>query len=483
MIEATTLFGKYQICRELGRGRSGTVYLAKHMELEEYRAIKRVPRSCADYKQFRKEALILKSIRHPGIPIVYDIFAGTGGDDCFYLVMEFLSGDSLFTHVSDMGHLSKAMTIRYGIQICHLVQVLHSARPTPILYLDLQPKNLLVCQDTIKLIDFDHSVHLDEAEGLTKRYGTVGCAAPEQYSGDTLDVRTDIYAIGTVLYFMLTGTYPECPPAMPRGIDYRLARVIRTCLKEEKEKRYPSVEALSKALELVQEQMKREERSSLGSGRISSLTIAVAGAERGVGTTHIAVGMTVFLRNCGYSALYEEKNDSGAVRQLASCFGVEEDERGICTVRGVPMLPCYGAAVALAPHLYPVRVLDFGTDRQSYFNENADGYVLVCGGKPWQWECTRGAVSDPGIHPGQAIIYNHFCRKLYDRLPGPVKETKCFLMPYVTNPFASEKEASTVYEAILLSLTGTKSGGILRKLSGKIRGLADRILRKKNGGP
>lgn len=482
MIEATTLFGKYQICRELGRGRSGTVYLARHMELDEYRAIKQVPKSCADYEQFKKEALILKSIRHPGIPIVYDIFAGESSHDCFYLVMEFLSGDSLFTRVSDAGPLSKAMTIRYGIQICHLVNILHSASPTPILYLDLQPKNLLVCRDTIKLIDFDHSVHLDEAETMTKRYGTVGCAAPEQYTGDTLDVRTDIYAIGTVLFYMLTGTYPEYPPILPRGTDHHLAHVIRICLNTEKEKRYQSVNELCEALERVQKQIEREERSILGSGWISSLTIAVAGAESGVGTTHIAVGMTAFLRNCGYFALYEEKNDSGAVRQMASCIGAGTDEAGICVVRGIPMLPCYGKAAALEAHSYSIRVLDFGADRQSCFKENADEYILVCGGKPWQWECTREAVSDPGIHPGQAIIYNHFCRKLYDRLPGPAKETKCFLMPYVTNPFTSEKEANAVYEEIFLSVTGKCPGGILGKLFGKIRSLAVRVFRRKSGG-
>ena len=61
------------MCRILGRGRSGTVYLARHMELEEYRAIKQVAKTCTDYSQFRKEALILKTIRHPGIPIVYDL--------------------------------------------------------------------------------------------------------------------------------------------------------------------------------------------------------------------------------------------------------------------------------------------------------------------------------------------------------------------------------------------------------------------------
>lgn len=468
-IKATTLFGKYQICRELGRGRSGIVYLAKHIELEEYRAIKRVSRSCADYEQFKKEALILKCIRHPGIPIVYDIFVSEE-ENCFYLVMEFLSGNSLFVHVSDVGHLSKAMTIRYGIQICHLVNILHSASPTPILYLDLQPKNLLVCDDTIKLIDFDHSVLESEAGNLTKRYGTVGCAAPEQYTGELLDVRTDIYAIGTVLYYMLTGTYPESSEVKTgEYIDRSMAKIIQVCLNTEKEKRYQSVKEVCQALEEEERQMNRRRQSILGSGQRSSLLIAVAGAGAGVGTTHIAVGMTAFLRACGFSAVYEERNSSGAVLQMASCMGKEADESGLYLIRGVPMLPQYETAVVLKTHSYFVRIVDFGTDWQSCFNEHADGRVLVCGGKPWQWKCTRDAVSDPGIRPGQAIIYNHFCRQLWNKLPGPAKKTSCFLMPYDRNPFEPEKETRAVYKQIFQTLTGKKTEGILRKLFEKIK--------------
>lgn len=119
--ENTILFGKYQLCRILGRGRSGTVYLAKHKDLEEYRAIKQVAKACVDAGQFRKEALILKCIRHPGIPVVYDL---EEDEDFCYLIEEFLEGDSLYALVSDMGHFSKAMTVRYGIQICHLVNIL-----------------------------------------------------------------------------------------------------------------------------------------------------------------------------------------------------------------------------------------------------------------------------------------------------------------------------------------------------------------------
>lgn len=70
---SAVLFEKYRICGILGTGRAGTVFLAVHLGLEEYRAIKRVPKSFLGYDHFRKEALVLKELRYPGIPIVYEL--------------------------------------------------------------------------------------------------------------------------------------------------------------------------------------------------------------------------------------------------------------------------------------------------------------------------------------------------------------------------------------------------------------------------
>ena len=133
-----------------------------------------------DYERFKKEALILKRLRHPGIPIVYDL-----EEEAFqsYLIEEFLEGDSFYDLIREKGHLNQDTVIRYGIQICDLVQYLHSAEQIPILYLDLQPKNLLVCHEQVKLLDFDHADFLDGANREPVRFGTPGYAAPEQ-SGD-----------------------------------------------------------------------------------------------------------------------------------------------------------------------------------------------------------------------------------------------------------------------------------------------------------
>lgn len=468
-IEDTTLFGKYQLCRVLGRGRSGTVYLAKHIDLEEYRAIKQVPKACVGYEQFRREALILKSIRHPGIPVVYDL---EEDEEFSYLIEEFLEGDSLYALVSDMGHFSKAMTVRYGIQICRLVSILHSSRPIPILYLDLQPKNLLVCHDTVKLVDFDHAVHLDEAEHLTKRYGTIGCAAPEQYTGEILDERTDIYAIGAVLYYMLTGTFPDGSPVYRRELIGRdLADVIRRCLDRDPKLRYESADRLCEELERIQEKMAEKRQGVFRNDHLSSLTIAVAGAAPGAGATHVAIGLAMYLRRCGLSVLYEEKNGSGAVRQFASCAGAVCDRYGIYRICGLPMLPSYGEAVKLEPHPFGIVVQDCGVLSPSFSQTPADGYLLVCGAKPWQWEMARDAVSISGALSETAVIYNHFCRQLKMRLPCPAREANCFLMPQCSNPFASAKQMQKFYHEVFLTLTGQRTGGIVRRLYGVIERL------------
>lgn len=472
-VTGTTLFGKYELRRVLGRGKSGTVYLAWHKDLEEYRAIKQVPKACSDYDQFRKEALILKNIRHPGIPVVYDLEE----DEQFsYLIEEFLEGDSLYALVSGTGHLSRAMTIRYGIQICRLVTILHSAKPIPVLYLDLQPKNLLVCHDTVKLVDFDHAVHVNEAEYLKKRYGTVGFAAPEQYTKAALDERTDIYAIGAVLYYMLTGTFPGKHPKYPKEqIDRPMEKIIRTCLHQEPHRRYESAVRLCEALEGLGNKNRVETQCGFWENKISSLVIAVAGSAAGVGTTHTAIGLAVWLRHCGLPALYEEKNDSQAALQLMSCTGASSDRCGIARVRGLPVLAAFGSAVRLDPHPYGVIVKDCGVAGEAFGEENADIHLLVCGSRPWEWKRSQEAANAQKNVPGLMIVYSHWCKSVRSRLSVPAKEIPCFLLPCGTDPWKADKRTGKVYNAILREAVGEKPEGMVRRWLGNRIGYREKL--------
>ena len=234
----TVLFGKYQLCRILGTGRLGTVFLAVHLGLSEYRAIKRVPKSFLEYDQFRREALILKELRHPGIPIVYDV---EEDENYSYLIEEYLEGESLYDLVKSQGYLPQRLVIHYGIQLTDIMNYLHLAGTTPLLYLDLQPRNLLVCHGSVKLIDFDHAAFTDEANAAADRYGTVGCAAPEQYEKNgKLDERTDLYAIGVILHYLYTGAFPAVPYEPVPAMKPELAAIIRTCLEEKRGRRFSS---------------------------------------------------------------------------------------------------------------------------------------------------------------------------------------------------------------------------------------------------
>lgn len=428
-----------------------------HKDLEEYRAIKRVPKSGPGSAQFRQEAYILKNLRHPGIPIVYDL---EEDEEFSYLIEEFLEGDSLFALISDLGHFSTAMTIRYGIQICHLVNYLHFAKPYPILYLDLQPKNLLLCNGMVKLVDFDHAVHLTQAEQLTQRYGTVGCAAPEQYTTETLDERTDIYAIGAVLYYMLTGCFPGTLPAYPKDlICPELARVIKTCLQTNKNWRYRSVDELCRQLEQIQ----RKEKGVFKYDNKTSLTIAVAGTGPGTGTTHIAVGLASYLTRQGIMALYEEKNDSGSICRLASCCRARMDQYGIYRIYGQPMLPYYGAAVKQQPHPWKLVICDYGAGWNRPDISDAGLILLVGDGKPWNAEREQDAFLRLGSLPGLSVIYNHFCPRLSVKPHGLAHRTSIFFMPYFTNPFKGTKQSDLCFREILTDRIVYKRGGRLRK--------------------
>lgn len=444
----TILFGKYRLCRVLGCGRSGTVFLARHMELDEYRAIKRVPKTFVNYELFRKEALILKGIRDQAIPIVYDL---AEDEQYSYLIEEYLEGDSLYALIRESGHCSSAMTIRYGIQICHLVHIMHSTMPTPVLYLDLQPKNLLLYKNTIKLIDFDHAVYADEAERLAERYGTAGCAAPEQYTGDVLDGRTDIYAIGAVLHYMLTGHFPG-EPVRPEQVklsgitERRLMRLIRKWLQKEKDRRFQTAEELEQALQKLWEQSENGVFQYGAKCMEESLVIAVAGSRHGVGTTHIAMGLAAYLQKCGMSAVYEEFNESGAVRQLAECRGARADSCGVFRIWKTPMLPCYGEAVEWKPSGYRIRILDCGADPGLLTQENADGYLLICGGKPWEWENSEEAAELCASVRGLNVIYNLFCGSLSFRQKQPCAEG--LRMPYFEDPFTGGRKSDCVYRLL-----------------------------------
>ena len=142
------MFGKYRVLSTLGTGNSSTVYLAEHIRLNVYRAIKCIPKDTSLVSSPSSEATLLKNLNHPGIPIIYDI---EEDEHFFYIIEEFIQGQSIDTFVSYQ-KISHELLIKFCIQLCDILDYLHHLMPYPILYQDLKTACPSVSHLTIKNI-------------------------------------------------------------------------------------------------------------------------------------------------------------------------------------------------------------------------------------------------------------------------------------------------------------------------------------------
>src|SRR5699024_467062 len=130
------------------------VFLAEHIKLKDLRAIKRIRKDHILHGNLLKEAYILKNLRHSCIPIIYDF---EEDDHYSYIIEQYIKGQSLQQFLGQwVGKVKESTIVEIGIQICDLLQYLYSLE-NPILYLDLQPNNIIISEEKVKLIDFGAS--------------------------------------------------------------------------------------------------------------------------------------------------------------------------------------------------------------------------------------------------------------------------------------------------------------------------------------
>lgn len=491
--EDTVLFGKYQIAGTLGTGRNGTVLLAVHLGLREYRAIKRV-RKEQQPGAFLREAEILKSLRDPGIPVIYDL---EEDQNYFYIIEEYLEGHSLSALIRERGSLTRAEIAAYGSELCRILVYLHSLKPNPILHLDLQPKNLMICGGALKLIDFDQAVFSAGKEDKALRFGTPGFAAPELYRNETPDERADIYAIGALLFYMGTGRSPEGEHSVKNaGFDGRLEAVIEQCLSPQKEKRFQTAKELKEALCALRTEVFNENQMPL-------LTIAVAGSRPGTGTTLAALALSAFLNVHAGPCLYEERNSSGAALSLGLAIGKRPDRRGIFQAGMVPVKPLFGKNVHPDENSFSIRVLDLGAlgnrslreilqDDQGAFH--AQLFLLVCGGRPWELSDCQRAVrkllreswtqQEPWgpQKSSMKILVNRREAAGKILLPEEARDCAVEFLPWMEEPLSGREEAAEEAFYSLLSGTEAEQWLLKREQRGRrhrVRGLL-RLLKGRN---
>jgi WD40 repeat protein len=211
---------RYLIISQVGRGGMGAVYKAEDTKLgSRLVAIKEMSQSNLGPREiaivtnaFKQEAHTLASLQHPNLPSIHDYFNQNGR---FYLVMSFIEGETLehYMETTNKGYLTIKEVLEIGIQLCTVLDFLHSRQP-PIIFRDLKPSNIMRSPNGhIYLIDFGIVRHFKQGQTRdTKALGTLGYAAPEQYGKGQTSPRADIYGLGATLHYLLSGNDPINTP-------------------------------------------------------------------------------------------------------------------------------------------------------------------------------------------------------------------------------------------------------------------------------
>jgi len=272
-----TLVERYRIERPIGSGGMGMVFLAEHVVIHKTVAIKVLhSRNKAEIERFLHEARAASRIRHENIVDITDF--GITKDGLAFLVMEFLDGEDLATTSEREGALPWHRAVRIALQICRALEAAHAQG---VIHRDMKPENCFRIQrgdnaDYIKVLDFGIAKIIDEnydpdqpsstASGLL---GTPEYVAPELVRGLLPDARVDIYAVGVILYRLLTGKVPflgdnfmatltahlmEPPKPMKQAapevsVPAELEAVVVRALAKDRDHRYATISEMIAALD------------------------------------------------------------------------------------------------------------------------------------------------------------------------------------------------------------------------------------------
>jgi len=272
--------GRYRILAKLGEGGMGAVYRAEQLSLKRTVALKVLKAELSAepglVRRFNAEAELAAKLNHPNTVTLYDF--GQDADGSLFIAMEYLEGRSLRELLMKEGPLPPARALAITDQVC---ASLSDAHGRGIVHRDLKPDNVMLVQigkrsDVVRVLDFGIAKLRDEQGDITAMpmtragdlLGTPQYMAPEQIRGEKVDARTDVYALGAMLYEMVTGRLPfegpslmailskhltelPVPPQVRRadlGIPVALGQVIMDALQKDPQHRPPTMEVFSERL-------------------------------------------------------------------------------------------------------------------------------------------------------------------------------------------------------------------------------------------
>ncbi len=272
--------GNYLVIQKLGEGGMGAVYLAEHPKIGKKVALKVLHAEFSSNeevtKRFFNEARAVNDIGHPNIVDIIDygvIQAGNGKQQLVYFIMEYLAGGTLSQLIRTDAPLPPDRALSIAMQVADALAASHR---TGIVHRDLKPDNIILLnrgrdRDFVKLLDFGIAKLTNDSEGSSRTragivMGTPAYMSPEQCEGrGNVDLRTDVYALGIVIYEMLTGRVPfigegyteiliqhltqrPLPPSQYRMMPPHVEAVVMKALEKRMELRYPTMDEMMRAL-------------------------------------------------------------------------------------------------------------------------------------------------------------------------------------------------------------------------------------------
>ena len=364
------LFGKYRILSIIGHGSFGEIYKVCQTNLNSIRALKCIHKSNASYDDILREVDILKNLRHPGIPIIYDI---EEDEERVCIIEEYIEGMSLDSQLNTrIINANEALSI--VDKLCDVLEYLHGAG---IFHQDIKPENIIWHNNNVKLIDYGSAGKLGERYSYFT--GTRGYAAPETYGRAALDETADIYSVGVLLLTLITGSrrienldglYPS-----------ELGRMIDRCVSHSSRVRYNSIAKLRVDI--------RRLKDKKNVSKISR-KIAVVGAYNHCGATHSAWILARILQRKKYRVLLQEKNDSKEFFFYIKDAHKVKFKGGIYNVDGLDIMPFYDGCMQEANlnDEYDWIICDYGVPDKEHLLEivMADRICLVSGTKSYEIE-------------------------------------------------------------------------------------------------
>ena len=395
---------------DIGSGGTGTVHLARHVSLGVKRAIKVIDKREVLAENFLYETNILKTLKHSGIPAIYDI---EEDEYHYYIIEEYINGQSLDKYLSENPKLSKRRRVRIALQLCEIVKYLHTRKPNPIIHLDIKPQNILITDDNVFLIDFGNGSFINS--GTVRKYsaGTIGYASPEQYQGTCLGKESDLFSLAKVVTFITKDVIVD-------GLDDALDILLRK-RKDQK----ASVEDLVQCF-----------KNYLSKIDTLSRSVCIAGTQNRMGVTHFALSLVSCLNKKGIKSVYVDLEGN-----ISNCildeYGFDINNEGIARLENsfCNILPDNIGAIFEGNDY--IKIIDCGVlyiDKLS----GIENLIVLCGGREWEKENTYNSLKMHKVYfpKNYLTIFNYEGQ---------------FKIPYIYNPiFPSLKEQHAKNEFVAI---------------------------------